>query len=207
MPQVPDVVTHYHLADKPPFLSLSELSGAELEAVLRDLRRRRTDSGLRRVFGSRYMDLRRLTESRLKDLFELAGGTPERATPHYFVLGVSRWFRGLSPDAQEITVPLAELPDDATSFTYPDSFTSMGYGPRFGVPYEPRPYHGKVFRLRELANVVAKYGIPQDAPEPDYEGYHRRDFETYIEIQLWSDAPLERFGVQRRSGREGAQGS
>ena len=75
---VPDFATHYYLADKKPFLNLSELSESELGLVLGDLERRRTQSDFKRVFGRRYMDLRRLTEGRLLDLFRQAGGKPER---------------------------------------------------------------------------------------------------------------------------------
>ncbi|MGH3734319.1 MAG: hypothetical protein ACRDT6_01630 [Micromonosporaceae bacterium] len=188
---VPEFVTHYHLADRSPFLSLSELSDDALGPVLADLGQRRVRDGGGRVFGPRYMALRRLTESRLHQLFRDAGGRPERTAPHYFVLGVSDWFAELSPDTCAVTMRLDELPDEAVSFTYPDSFTSMGYGPRFGVPYQPRTYHGKVFRLHELPDVIAEYGMPQ--VDSDHHDYHRRPFENYIEIQLWSDTPIQRF--------------
>jgi hypothetical protein len=75
--EIPTFVTHYHLADKPPFLNLSDLAEPELAAVMQDLERRRVSSGLKRVFGARYMHLRRLTEGRLYELFLRAGGMPE----------------------------------------------------------------------------------------------------------------------------------
>jgi hypothetical protein len=91
---------------------------------------------------------------------------------------------------REVRLPLRSLPDSATSFTYPDSFTAMALGPRFGLPYEPRPYHERVFRLRDLRAVVEQYGLPADEPSPVYDGYERRPFEKYVELQLWSDAPI-----------------
>lgn len=72
-----DFATHYHLADKRPFLNLSDLDDEELTRVMVDLERRRAECGLKRVFG-----------------------------------------------------------------------------PRLGLPQEPRPYHGRVFRLSELEDVV-----------------------------------------------------
>ncbi len=45
-------------------------------------------------------------------------------------------------------------------FTYPDSFTAMAFGPQFGLPLKPRPYHQHVFRLPQLQEVVAQYGLP-----------------------------------------------
>ena len=84
---VPEVVTHYYLAGRKPFLSLSELADAELDAVLADLSMLRDGGRQHRPFGPRYMHLRRLTEARLRELFIAAGGQPERTAPHYFVLG------------------------------------------------------------------------------------------------------------------------
>jgi hypothetical protein len=139
------------------------------------------------------MDLRRRTEMRLLALFEQAGGRPERDAPHYFVLGESAWYRGLAPAMQATVVPLSELPSIVTSFTYPDSFTATGLIADFGLPYEPRPYHHQAFRIEQLGEVVAQYGLPPEEPDPVYEGYEHRPFEKYIEVQVWSDAPVERF--------------
>jgi hypothetical protein len=136
------------------------------------------------------MQLRRLTEERLRELFVERGGGPDRAAPHYFVLGSSEWYRGLADDMEEIRLPLSSLPPTVTSFTYPDSFTAMGFGADFGIPYEPRDYHGKVFLLDELDDVIGKHGLPSDDPSGDYEGYEKRPFEKYVEVQLWSDDPI-----------------
>jgi hypothetical protein len=193
MENVPDFVTHYYLADKRPFLNLCDVAETDLGWIMKDLERRRATSGLKRVFGPRYMHLRRLTETRLHELFLEAGATPERQAPHYFVLGSSQWYRGLAPDTREVVLPLGNLPLEITSFTYPDSFTAMAFGPRFGLPLLRRPYHERVFRLPELEDVVAQYGLPADGPEGDYDGYAHRPFEKYIEIQLWSDDPIRSF--------------
>jgi hypothetical protein len=75
-------------------------------------------------------------------------------------------------------------------FTYPDSFTSMGCGQAFGLPDDPRPYHGTVYRIEELQPVVDEYGLPDDQPDAVYNGYQHRSFEKYIEVQLWSDEPI-----------------
>jgi hypothetical protein len=190
---IPDFVTHYHLRSRSPFLNLSDLPPGRLEEVLGDLNRERTDGVSARVFGRRYMDLRRRTEALLRTLFVEAGGRPERATPHYFVLGASSWFEGLAPEMAALVVRLADLPTELTSLTRPDSFTSMGLGPDYGLPQEDRPYHGRVFRLEDLAGLVSTYGLPSD--EETYDDYHLRPFEKYIEVQLWSDRPLAAYGI------------
>jgi len=115
---------------------------------------------------------------------------PQRSAPHYFVLGESPWYRGLAAGMQAVTMALGDLPFEMTSFTYPDSFTAMATLAEFGVTYEPRPYHGRVYRLDELADVVDRYGLPVDTTPTVYKAYETRPFEKYIEVQLWSDDPV-----------------
>lgn len=190
MASIPDFITHYHRPDRPAFLNLADLHGAELAGVLSDLQAG-TDSGVsRRRFGPRYLSLRRATEERLRARFIERGGQPVRRSPHYFVLGESAWFRGLYRDAAEVRVAVADLPTDQVSITYPDSITSMGLLPAFGITVTPRAYHGNVYRLEELPVVVQHHGL-LNAPEPaTYDGHQLDDFEHYVEVQLWSDEAL-----------------
>jgi hypothetical protein len=111
--------------------------------------------------------------------------------PHYFCLGECPWFRGLSPDMRALAVPLSALPDRVTSFTYPDSLVSMGFGPQFGLPDAPRPYHGRAFRMTELPGVVEEFGLPTVDRDVEYVDYWRRPLEVFIEVQVWSDTPLQ----------------
>lgn len=206
---IPDVATHYHLGSRPPFLNLSDLPPDRLEEVLADLARERADGLSARVFGRRYMELRRRTEERLLSLFLEAGGKPERSTPHYFVLGASSWYEGLAPDMAAFVVRLSDLPTEATSLTIPDSFNSMGFGPAYGLPQEDRAYHDRVYRLEDLPALVSAYGLPDNdasadndawagngSPDDSYDGYQFRPFEKYIEVQLWSDRPLAAYGIE-----------
>jgi hypothetical protein len=186
---VPGHVTHYAVAGRAPFLNLSDLPEDALDSVLGELARERAEGASSRVFGRRYMELRRLTEEKLRQRFIARGGHPERSAPHYFVLGASRWYRGLARDMDEVILEMAALPHDQTTFTYPDSFASMGLGTELGLHHEPRPYHGRVFRLDELADLVERFGMPADEPGA-YDGYQVHPFEKYIEVQLWSDAPI-----------------
>ena len=138
---VPDYATHYFLKDKEPFLNLSDLPEDKLQSVVKELDSRRTKSNrFNRVYGGRYMELRRKTEHKLRDLFILAGGEPKRKVPHYFVLGESYWFKNLCSDTCEIKIPLSYFPSNAISFTYPDSFVSMGFMPEFGLKVDKKNY-------------------------------------------------------------------
>ncbi len=189
----PDFVTHYYLPGRAPFMNLSELDETALWDVIQELQELRRAGRNQRMFGRTYMAWRKATEAKLHRLFVDVGGRPERSCPHYFVLGTCRWYEQLAPGTQSIALPLSSLPAHATSFTYPDSFAAMGLGPDFGQPYHPQPYHGRVYLLDELAHVVQDHGLPDDAPDSEYEGYHLRPLEKYIEVQLWSDEPVRQF--------------
>ena len=185
----PDYVTHYYLASRPPFLNLSDLGGKQLEGAIERLAREHASGATSRLFGRRYMELRRRTEEKLRSLFISAGGQPERLSPHYFVLGSCPWYRGLARDMREVTLPLAELPRDASSFTYPDSFTSMALGAEYGLHQDSRPYHEQVYSIEQLQEVIDQFGLP-DGEVADYRGYQHQPFEKYVEVQLWSDVPV-----------------
>ncbi len=88
-----------------------------------------------------------------------------------------------------VQLSLEDLPAKSTSITYPDSVVSMGIGVEYGLPDSPRPYHGQVFFLDELPDLVAEFGLPDDGTG-DYDGYAFREFEKFIEIQLWIDDPI-----------------
>ncbi len=92
---------------------------------------------------------------------------------------------------QEVVVSLSTLPSELTSFTFPDSCESMGFGPLFGLPYNPKPYHRRIFKLSELAEVIGAYGLPLGEPDADYDGYHLRTVEKFIELQVWTDVPFK----------------
>lgn len=188
---IPDFITHYHPIEDPPFQNLSDASEDELPVIMGRLSQRR-EAGSKRIFGRVYMDFRRKTEAKLRDLFEKAGGKPERNAPHYFVLGTSDWFAKLYPKASSVQLPLSAIPAEVISFTYPDSAVSMRLGPNFGLPPDPqRPYHEKVFRIGELEEIIGRYGLPSDnSDDSAYVDYHLHEFERYIEVQVWADAPI-----------------
>jgi hypothetical protein len=143
-----------------------------------------------RPFGAKYMALRQLTEARLRALFIDAGGSPDRAAPHYFVLGESPWFEHLAERMDKLQLPLSDLPADKTSVTYPDSFAAMEFGHEFGITQQSKPYHGQVFLLADLPELVERYGIPSPAWRSEYREWTTWPEATYIEVQLWSDQPV-----------------
>lgn len=199
---VPLFVTHYHRADQPPFQNLSDLDGQRLVGVLADLDSAEVRQRSSRRFGPRYMALRRATEARARQLFIDRGGAPVRTAPHYFVLGSSSWFAGLYRDPAQVLLPLSELPSAVTSATWGDSVSALGLGVPLGLP-APDPAHAdRVYRLDELSALVAEHGLPTGrTPESasGYTGHQRTLVDTYIEVQLWADDPVDRFLHQQRS--------
>lgn len=182
--------THYYLPDRAPFLNLSDLDADATAAVYREMALLRAAGKQHRPFGRRYTEWRSLTEKRLRELFVARGGRPERDAPHYFVFGESPWFEHLADGMRAIRVPLASLPHNVTSVTVPDSFTAMEFGERFGFPAAPNPSHGRVFLLDELDEVVAEFGNPAPSWQTRHVDWQEWPAAAYIEIQLWSDAPV-----------------
>ena len=191
--QSPTFASHYYVAGRPPFLNLSDLSEEDLASVLSQLNDERATGRSHRSFGKRYMELRRRTEAKLRGLFLARGGVIERPNPHYFVLGECRWFAALSSDMRAVHIDLVDLPRESTSITYPDSFVAMRCGIDFGLPDLDRPYLEQAFFLDELHELVESFGLPDDRPDENYAGYELRDFEKFIEIQVWSDDPVLEF--------------
>jgi hypothetical protein len=175
-------------------MSLSDLGDVELAAVLADLGALRRAGNQHRPFGPRYMELRRHTEARLRELFVAAGGRPERGWPHYFVLGDSPWYAGLAENMQCIQLPLSMLPPEQTTITYPDSFTAMGRGTEPGSGEPSGPGHGRVFLLGELPGLVERVGIPDPSGWSGcYQSWTTWPAHAYIEVQLWSDEPIRAY--------------
>lgn len=182
---VPDFITHYHPSEDAPFQSLSDVPEDELAPIIARLAAR-YGAGSKRVFGRRYMAYRRATETKLKALFEAVGGRPERATPHYFVLGHSAWFAGLYADAGSVRFPLDAFAPHVVSFTYPDSFVAMRLGAAFGLPLDaPQPYHDQVFRIDQLESVVKAYSNPSETGSIEaYEDYHKSNSRNTLRFRF-----------------------
>lgn len=173
-------ITHYFLKGTPPFENILNQSSDKQTEIISDIS---VNHSTKRVFGSRYLQLRIKTEEKLKDLFKKNGGKPEVNHPSYFVLDESNWFKGLSDSHQKIEIPLDQLDNSLVSITYPDSFVSMGFMPEFGMMVDEMPYHNIVYNVKDIPTLIKEYGFPKD--EGEYENYQNESFEKYIEVQYW----------------------
>ena len=190
--EVPDFVTHYYLADRQPFLNLSDVDDDAVMDVMQDLNQPRRAGTHRRSFGRTYIAWRRGTEARLRQLFIAAGGRPDRLAPHYFCLGESSWFAGLAENMQSLSLRVDDLPPTQCSFTLVDSFSAMGLGPEFGFPVAAEAHQQVVYPLSALDHVVHRFGLPAPC-SIDYAGFEHRAVDTYVEVQVWTDEPVRRF--------------
>lgn len=189
---IPPYISHYYVRGSKPFQTISELDDDAWQKLCVELEERRlNDPSYNRRFGPRYRSVRLEAEEKLRACFRAKGGLIQRKAPIYFCLGSSNWWWGFC-DHREVRINLQNVDPRTISFTYPDSFTSMGMLERFGIRHEPRPYHGQVFTLDEIQEVVNEYGMPGGASLSGYTEYHQEGLEIYIEAQLWSDEPLER---------------
>lgn len=182
---VPDFVTHYYLEDRKPFLSLSELSGEELEKVLKELREKNEKGESARWIAPWYVEDRKRTEDFLREEFLKKGGRIERHYPLYFLLGKSEGIKNISRQ-KEIRLQLSELPADAISFTYPDSMATFVL--RDDPPFY-KPYHGKVFTYEEIVDVIKEYGFPEEGLMQ----CSKFRYPNCIEMQLWTNEPIKHF--------------
>jgi hypothetical protein len=194
VPAAPRFVTHYYRRSRRPFLNLSDLEAGEAERVMLELIDERRRGLQHRPFGRKYREMRLVAEQRLRTMFIALGGQPERRAPHYFVLGRSPWFRGLAVDMAEIRLPIASLPPDQTTVSWGDSFDVTGVTRDFGLSYAPQPYHGQLFRLRDVPALIDRYGLLA-APADDYDSLagglaQAVAAEAFVEVQLWSDKPV-----------------
>jgi len=178
---IPGVLTHYYEASRGPFRSLTALApdeGDRLQARLR------ADG---RGFASQrtpdYLHIRRALEQRIRAQFCEQGGQPIRLTPHYMIVGMCDWVITWYAEGRSISVPIDAFDPATVSLTYGDSFPAMRFDPT-------RPWHGRVWRLDELAEVIARFGLPQDWNPDGAAGPYR-----YIEAQVWADKPLSTLGL------------
>ncbi len=71
---IPNYVTDYYRSVRPPFVNLSDLLDKSNDDIIGQLADEHSGGDSSRVFGRRYMELRRLTEDRLRRLFVEGGG-------------------------------------------------------------------------------------------------------------------------------------
>jgi hypothetical protein len=176
----PKVVTHNYDPARGACRNLCALPEAEAEAVLDDIRA----SGTRSIKAN-YLRRRLATEDWLISESKRKLGPVPLERPVYFFLGDFADGQDRSRP-QSLVMPLAAFSPEMLTFTYPDSMASF---PGAAKPDQVRnDYHGLVFNLDEIMDVVVRFGMPGDRwkTEPSMQ------YDKFIEVQVWDDRPVRK---------------
>lgn len=189
---LPDRLYHYYEKSRGPFLSISELSFDEFTKLMNDLATQKTpenrfDESWKRDF---YIQFRPYVERTIRNRFIEKGGKPVTDAPRYFTLGPATWFLDWYEEPRFLDIALAEIPSDSISFTFPDSMMSYLIAEDRYEPFAKykMPYHGEVYRLEEVEQLVKEYGMPDETDSINLEYGNR-----IVEAQVWDLDILRRF--------------
>lgn len=185
-----EYLTHYYKSDSIPFRSLSELSELDAISLMHSLR---DDSPLFSRFNdpSHYLTTRRKTEDWLVEQYKTEIGKPANNFPIYAVLGVSNWIERYSAnyEVSKIHNPITLFNETDVSFTYPDSMVSFWLGTDKPVGYFDPDYHGRIFTLREVKELIK---IDRFSEE-NWGSTLPKNVAPYIEAQIWNHNLLNDF--------------
>lgn len=174
--------------DVPPFRSLSALSDIEAIQIMENLYVEYEESVLFERFKDpvQYLHNRRDTEQWVYEAFIAKGGQPQQTYPICMVLGESKWIKKHAPgdaDTQgEIRIPLSIFQETDVSFTCLDSMVSHWLAKEKPVEYYQPDYHGKVFTLSEILEIIERNGLPGEEWVVDLPS----NIGAYIEAQVWN---------------------
>jgi hypothetical protein len=174
------MITHNYDPARGAFRNLCNLSPSEAERILDEIRA----SGLKRLRPN-YLERRLETEQWLYAERTRKLGVPVLRHPIYFFLGDFADGEDAARPASVI-LPLSTFAPAMVTFTYPDSMATLPLATREELAAHRKPYHGQVFTLEEIKDVVAAFGMPPKRSMTDSKG----TFDTFIEVQVWDDTPL-----------------
>lgn len=173
---------HYYDAAVGPFVSLSDLPVEKAEKILQSIRREKPNSMCAKRHDN-YLEYRRTCEEILRTEFGQKNGKIERISPHYMVIGYSRWLHSWYENGAFIKIPIEEFDLRTLSFTYGDSMPTFSKTMNDG-----KEYRRNLYTYEEIVKIIEKYGLPQEWNEDGKHGPER-----YIEVQVWSDEMIARF--------------
>jgi hypothetical protein len=205
---VTDFLLHVYRKGSSPFQSLSALPAQQAHALMKGLYVEGS------VFWERfrdppgYLSFRKRVEKRMRDEFIRKGGKPKEDYPIYLMLGRPIWTKMVADGptlstTEEIEIPLSIICAEDLSFTYPDSMVSAIMAEEKNPQYYEPDYHGKVFTLKEMTEIVREKGLPG-------EGWQTRmpkHYAHYIEAQVWNQKHLLDYYRARPAPNAGGHGA
>ena len=182
MARFPVIMTHNYDPNGAFLRNLCDLSEIEAERILDRLRaagrRIKTDYFRRRLETEQW-----LIGERKKKL-----GSTRLERPIYFFLGDYADGRDMLRPCS-LVMPLSAFSPNVLTFTYPDSMASLPIASRSDHITHRQDYHGQVFRLEEIRDVVRRFGMPSER----WTAEASRQYDRFIEIQVWDERPIEAF--------------
>lgn len=172
---------HYYEKATGPFINLSDLSTLKAQDVLHEIKQSNVTMAARRNDG--YLDRRRELEQIARDLFQSKGGKPIRTVPHYMVVEECAWLKSWYVQGEYIKIPITEFDLNTISFSYGDMFPTFS-----SIVTDGREYRKQIYTYEEIVEIIQRYGLPQIWNKDGQFGPER-----YIEVQVWSDEPLEKY--------------
>ena len=185
------VLNHYYHKAEKPFQTLSALPDCEAIELMSRLEKRPGAVYRRFKDPRKYLRHRRATESWLRQEFGRKGGQLISSYPIYFSVGPALWVEeGYNEQSRMVQMPLSSVPPTQVSFTYPDSMVSYWLRTQTDKIFYQPAYHGKVFTLPEVLEIIDRFGMPGNA----WRTNPTRKHDIFIEAQLWSDTSEEQDG-------------
>lgn len=181
----------YHFYDKTrgPFLTVSDLPAEEAIKENKRVQRLRAEKEGREYDENEVDEYcwipegRHRQEDRMRQIFVAKGGIAHRKYPYYMV------FRNedMSDEADFydgncIKIPVEGFDMSTVSFTYGDSMQHADPG-----PFNDMPYKNQVYTYDEILIIINEYGWIKKSDDWNW------SMPCYIEAQLWSDVPIERY--------------
>jgi hypothetical protein len=178
------MLTHYYHKEEPPFRSLSVLNIEEALTIATQLQAKEGSVYRRFKQPKKYLEARIATEKWLKEEFIKKGGEPKTTFPFYMVIENSTWIEeGYNGQSKKIQISVSEFNLKEISFTYPDSMISYWLKDKKQEPFYQPDYHGQVFRLDEIVQIIKKSGITVE----EWKLEKTRKYDIFIEAQIWNE--------------------
>jgi hypothetical protein len=186
-----DFLLHVFRKGSAPFQSLSSLPEEQAHKIMHELYLDGSVLWERFQDPRKYLALRRQIEVNMRDEFIRKGGRPKNEYPIYFMLGRPKWTETAADPitlatTDEIIVPLSILHPEDVSFTYPDSMVSALLEAERNPEYYEPDYHGKLFTMVEIFQLIEKNGLPGIGWKTRMPAHYAH----YIEAQVWDQQIL-----------------
>jgi hypothetical protein len=200
-----DYLLHIYRKGSEPFQTLSDLPEENALQMMEHLYMEGAVFWERFKEPQNYLSFRKKVELTMRTAFKNQGGKPINEHPIYLVLGRPKWMDTVSDEktlqtTQTIRIPLSLIKQDIVSFTYPDSMVSALMAAEQNPEYYEPEYHGKVFTLNEIMEIIKEKGLPGDG----WETRMPKHYAHYIEAQIWDRKVLADYLRQNRPNREKA---